>query len=169
MTKRYLTISLALALLPAVGPLHAAALPHAGSPGKSAVVWANEDLEKLEVRGLISVVGQIPEAAAAGAAAPAPYVSRKDPEWYAEQAAQLRDELERRQAQLDGYRRALEAARSLETSTDGINLDEGDIAITPEAAINILQRRVAAAQAEFDDLEDLARRNDIAPGTLRGK
>ena len=169
MRKRYLTIFLALALLPAVGPLHAASLPHAGSPGKGAVVWANEDLEKLEVRGLISVVGQIPEAAAAGAAAPAPYVSTKDPEWYAEQAAQLRDEIERRTAQLDGYRKAIRDVRTLETSTGGVNLDQGDIAITPETAIDILERRVKEAQARFDDLEDLARRNDIAPGTLRGQ
>jgi len=44
--------------------------------------------------------------------APAPYVETQDPAWYAEQAARLRDELERRQAQLDGYRQAIEDARS---------------------------------------------------------
>jgi len=169
MMTRYLTISLALALVPAVGPLHAASSPHARSAEKETVVWTNEDLEKLEGRGLISVVGQIPEEATAGAAAPAPYVSTKDPEWYAEQAAKLHDEIERRRAQLDGYRQAIEAATSLEKTTGGINLDEGDIAITPEAAIDVLQQRVREAQAKFDDLEELARRNDIAPGTLRGQ
>ena len=53
--------------------------------------------------------------------------------------------------------------------TGGINLDEGDIGITPEAGIEILQQRVNEAQTEFDALEDLARRNDIPPGTLRGQ
>jgi apolipoprotein N-acyltransferase len=99
----------------------------------------------------------------------APYLSTKDPEWYAEQAAQLRDEIERRNAQLDGYRQAIRDARTLETSTGGVNLDQGDIAITPETAVDILEQRVKEAQAKFDDLEDLARRNDIAPGTLRGQ
>jgi hypothetical protein len=47
----------------------------------------------------------------------------RDPEWYAEQAARLRDELERRRAQLDGYRQAIEEATSLMTMAGGINLD----------------------------------------------
>lgn len=162
---RYPTISLALALLPAVSPLHAASSPRAGGPEKEILVWTNEDLEKLESRGLISVVGQIREEAAA----PAPYFSTEDPEWYAEQAAKLRDEIERRRTQLDGYHRAMEAATSLETTAGGINLDEGDIAITPEAAIDVLQQRVRETQANFDDLEELARHSDIAPGTLRGQ
>ena len=92
----------------------------------------------------------------------------QDPAWYAEQAAKLRDELERRRAQLGEYRQALEDARSLRKTTGGVNLDEGDIGITPEAAIEILQQRVSETQTELDALEDLARRNDIPPGTLRG-
>jgi hypothetical protein len=103
------------------------------------------------------------------ASLPKPYVKTQDPGWYAERAAKLRDELERRQAQLAGYRQALEDARSLRKTTGGINLDQGDIGITPEAGIEILQQRVEDAQAEFDDLEDLASRNDIPPGRLRGQ
>lgn len=52
--------------------------------------------------------------------------------------------------------------------TGGINLDDGDIGITPEAGIEFLQQRVNETQTELDALEDLARRNDIPPGTLRG-
>jgi hypothetical protein len=96
-------------------------------------------------------------------------VETQDPAWYAEQAARLRDELERRQAHLDGYRQAIEDATSLKTVTGGISLDGGDIGITPEAGIETLQQRVNEAQAALDDLEDLARRNDIEPGTLRGQ
>ncbi len=53
--------------------------------------------------------------------------------------------------------------------TGGINLDDGDIGITPEAGIEILGRRVSEAHTELDALEDMARRNDIPPGTLRGQ
>jgi len=92
-----------------------------------------------------------------------------DPEWYAEQAARLRDELERRRAQLNGYRQTIEDARGLKTMTGGTNLDGGDVGITPEAGIEILEQRVLQEQARVDDLEDLARRNEIEPGTLRGQ
>ena len=53
--------------------------------------------------------------------------------------------------------------------TGGINLDDGDIVITPEAGIEILQQRVNEARTELDALEDLARRNDIPSGVLRGQ
>jgi hypothetical protein len=93
----------------------------------------------------------------------------QDPAWYAEQAAELHDELERRQAQLSDYRKALEDARELRDMTDDIYFDEGDIGITPQASIEILQQRVREEQARLDALEDLARRNDIPPGVLRGQ
>lgn len=85
------------------------------------------------------------------------------------QAAKLRDELERRRAQLREYRQALEDARSLRETTGGINLDEDDVGIAPRAGIEILQRRVKEAQTELDALKDLARRHGIPPGTLRGQ
>jgi hypothetical protein len=96
-------------------------------------------------------------------------VRTQDPEWYAEQAAKLLDELERRRGQLREYRRALEDARSLRETTGGINLDEGDVGITPQSGIEFLEGRVSETQTELDALEDLARRNDIPPGTLRGQ
>jgi hypothetical protein len=122
---RYLTISLALALFPAVRPLHAASLPRAKSAEQGTVVWTNEDLERLRGLGLISVVGQVPEEATPGAAATSPYVRTQDPEWYAEQASKLRAELKSREARLQHYRQALEDVRNLKTTTGGISLDEG--------------------------------------------
>jgi hypothetical protein len=180
---RHLCICVCLALVSAPIPLRAANRPHAGTDSQTPVVWTNDDLEKLhDVPGLISIVGQIDEETQEPGSAPAPYqetlapesapgpyVETQDPEWYAEQAANLRDELERRQAQLYEYRQAIEDARSLRNTTGGINLAEGDIAITLEDGIEILQQRVEEVQADFDDLEDLARRNDIPPGTLRGQ
>lgn len=150
-------------------PIRAADKPHAGSDRQSKVAWTNDDLERLHDLDLICIVGRVNEETLKSASPPQPYLKTQDPRWYAEQAARLRDELERRKAQIDGYRQGIEDARDLKTVTGGINLDDGDIGITPEAGIEILQQRVSEAQAEIDALEDLARRNDIPPGTLRGQ
>jgi hypothetical protein len=169
--NRYLTFSLAISmtLSTLAIPLRAANKPRAEME-KTTVQWTNEDLERLRALGLISVVGQPATAEAATAAAlPSTYVKAQNPESYAEQAAKLRDELERRQAQLREYRQAFDDARSLREMTGGINLDEGDVGITPEAGIEILQRHVKEAQTKLDALEDLARRDGIPPGTLRGQ
>ena len=42
-----LSISLALALFPAVRPSHAAKRPHAKRAEEGTIVWTNEDLERL--------------------------------------------------------------------------------------------------------------------------
>jgi hypothetical protein len=170
--NRYLTFSLgfSMTLSTLAIPLRAANEPRARNAEKTTVLWTNEDLERLRSLALISIVGHPNTAEEATAAAtPSPYVETQDPEWYAEQAAKLRNELERRRAQLSGYRQAIEDARSLKTMTGGINLDDGDVGITPEAGIEILQQRVMEVQEKLDDLEDLARRNDIEPGTLRAQ
>jgi hypothetical protein len=170
--NRYLSFSLAISVTlstPAI-PLRAANKPHAGEMERTGVVWTNQDLKRLRSQGLISVVGQPPLVQDATAAPqPSPYVKTQDPEWYARQAAELRDELERRQSQLREYRQALDDARSLREMTGGINLAEGDIGITPEAGIEILQQQVNEAQTELDALEGLAHGNDIPPGVLRGQ
>ena len=168
MTRR-LCASVSLALVAVAIPLRAANRLHAGTDSQNTVVWTNDDLEKLHALGLISIVGRIDEERPTSASAPGPYVRTQDPEWYAVQAAKLREELERRRAQLREYRQALEDARSLRKATGGMNLDESDIGITPRAAIEILERRVNEAQTELNALEDWARRNDIPPGTLRGQ
>jgi HEAT repeat protein len=136
---------------------------------QSAMVWTNDGLEKLHSLGLISIVGSIDGERPTPAPAPRPYVRTQDPEWYAVQAAKLREELERRQSQLQEYRQAIDDARSLRKTTGGINLDEGDLALTPEEGIEILERHVDEVQTEINELEDLARRHDIPPGTLRGQ
>jgi len=165
----HLRTSVSLVLLSVAIPLRAANRPHAGTDSQNTVVWTNDNLEKLHGLSLISIVGRIDEERITSASAPGSYVRTEDPEWYAVQAAKLRDELERRRAQLREYRQALNNARSLRKTTGGINLDEGDIGITPEAAMEILQRRVHEIQGEMDELEDLARHNGIPPGTLRGQ
>ena len=167
----FLTFSLAISmtLSTLAISLRAANRPRAGTDSQNTVVWTNDDLEKLHNLGLISIVGRIDEERPTSAPAPGPYVRTEDPEWYAVQAAKLRDELERRQTKLCEYRQALDDARSLRKTTGGINLDEGDLAITPEVGIEILERHVSEVQMEIGELEDLARRHDIPPGTLRGQ
>ena|SRR5215469_8433926 len=164
---RHTSISFCLALVSAAIPLRAANRPHAARNRRNSTVWTNDDLEKLHDLGLISIVGRTDKERSASEPALVPYAITHDRQWYAEQSAKLHAELERRETQLRQYRQALEDARSLR-ATGGINLSEDDIAITPEAAIEILQRRVREEEAKLDALEDLARRNGVPPGALRG-
>jgi hypothetical protein len=166
---RHLCVCVCLAFVSAAIPLRAANRPHAGTDSQQIKVWTNDDLEKLHGFGLISIVGQADEETPVPGSAPRDYAETQDREWYAEQAARLRGELEYRQTQLREYQQALNDARSLRESTGGVDLVGEDFAITPEAGIEILQQRVEEAQAKFDDLESLARRNDIPPGTLRAQ
>ena len=149
-------------------PLRAANRPHVGTDSQNGKVWTNDDLERLHSLGLISIVGQIDQEDSKPATARSEYVKTQDPEWYAEESARLRDELERRRAELDRYRQAIEEARSLKTATSGIDLNGGDVGITPQAGIENLQQRVSETDTQLDGLEDLARRNDMPPGLLRG-
>ena len=166
---RHTSISFCLALVSAAIPLRAANRPHAARNRRNSTVWTNDDLEKLHDLGLISIVGRTDKERSASEPALVPYAITHDRQWYAEQSAKLHAELERRETQLRQYRQALEDARSLRTATGGINLSEDDIGITPEAGIEILQRRVREEEAKLDALEDLARRNGVPPGALRGQ
>src|SRR5258708_32143259 len=146
--------AVALALISVAIPLRAANRPHAGTDSPDKMVWTNDDLEKLHRLGLISIVGRIDEERPTPASAPGPYVKTQDPEWYAEQAAKLRDELEYRQAQLCEYRPGPGGPPKLRGSTGGIKLVGEGFAINPEAGIEILQQRVGEDNAEFRHLED---------------
>jgi hypothetical protein len=148
-------------------PLRAANRPHVGTDSQNGMVWTNDDLERLHSLGLISIAGQIDQGESMLATARSEYVKTRDPEWYAEESARLRDELERRRAELDRYRRAIDDARSLETTMSGIDLNGGDVGITPQAGIENLQQRVSETETQLDGLEDLARHNDMPPGLLR--
>ena len=166
---RYLYAAVTFGLIAVAIPLRAANKPHAGTDRQSKVVWTNDHLDKLHNLGLISIVGREDDEKPTSPPPPAPYLRTQDPDWYAAQAANLRDELEYRQAHLREYQQALDDARNLGKSTGGIDLVDEDYATTPEAGIEILQQRVNETQSELDDLEDLARRHNIEPGTLRGQ
>ncbi len=147
----------------------AVSTPRGRIESQHTVVWTNDNLERLHDLGLISIVGAMSEGMPESASPRQPYVKTQDPEGYAAEAAKLRDQLEHRQAELRGYQQALEDAQSLRNTSGGINLDEGDIGITPEAGIEILRQRAKETQTELAALDDLARRNGIPPGALRGQ
>ena len=137
-------------------------------------VWTNQDMDQLRARGLISIVGQEPpstpaqpQAAPSGPVYPV-YESRfDDPDWYADVAADLRAELDRREAALQDERKAIALAADRITQP-GVALDQPSLGVTPEAAIQILQDQVQEVQNYLDELADLARQHNIEPGVLRG-
>jgi hypothetical protein len=137
-------------------------------------VWTNEDLDQLRSRGLLSIVGQEPTAPAVQSAATATepthpvYESRlEDPTWYADKAAILREELDRREAALNEQLTAMALAADRITQP-GIALDKPSVGVTPEAAVQLLQEKVQDVQNQLDELSDLARQHAIAQGVLRG-
>jgi len=137
-------------------------------------LWTNEDMDELRARGLISIVGQEPTTTPAHApAAPAEatfpvYASRlDDPAWYADQAADLQSELDKRKADLNEQLTAIALATDRITQP-GVALDKPTVGVTPEAGVQILQQKVQEVQNQLDELSDLARQHDIMPGVLRG-
>ena len=166
---RHFHYAFALGVLAFVMPIRAASPPHADAASHNSMVWTNDDLEKLHNQGLISIVGQNEKEKPKAAPLPEPYERTEDPVWYAAQAAELNEELERNKTKLSEYEQAIDDARSLRDTTAGISLGEGEFAISPEVGVEILERQVDRVQAEIRALEDLARRHDIPPGVLRGE
>jgi hypothetical protein len=145
-----------------------------GNPNQPKKVWTNDDMNQLRVRGLISIVGQ--EAAETATQAPAApteatllvYASRlDDPAWYADQAADLQAELDKREAALRAQLEAI-AQASKRITEPGLALDKDSAGVTPAAGVANLQAQVQEVQSQLDELSDLARQHDIPPGKLRG-
>jgi hypothetical protein len=138
-------------------------------------VWTNDDMEEFSARGLISIVGQEapapPTQKPAGPAESGPtfpvYESRlDDPEWYADQAAILQVELDKRMADLQQQQEALAAVKDRITQP-GLALDKPDAGVTPAAGLANLEAQVQETQSQLDELSELARQHNIPPGVLR--
>jgi hypothetical protein len=148
--------------------------PAQGNQNQPKKVWTNDDLDQLHSRGLISIVG--PENAQPAASTPATsagttspvYESRlDDPEWYADKAAELQAEMDKRLEALQQEQEALALAKDRITQA-GVAMDKPSIGVTPDAAIAEFQAQVQEVQSQLDELNDLARQHDIPPGVLRG-
>jgi hypothetical protein len=136
-------------------------------------IWTNADMDDLRDQGLISIVGSEVEAAPAAAPAPVEFPiyasSTEDPAWYAQQAADLQMQLVAGTSGLAQAQDSLLQARDGRGTTGSFNMAAGDTyGVTPEERIAFLESQVQETQARLDELADLARRNDILPGVLRG-
>jgi len=167
---RYLTFvaGVFLCLVAVAQPSRAANKPRGGKPEGAKTVWTNDEIEKLRLRGLITFFSVPEKAPEAPSAAAALYDETKDPTWYADQAAKLQADLASAQMELRHYRKALDDARNLKQTTGGLALDQDTIAITPEAGMEMLERRVRDVARQIDALEELRRRNEFPPGLTRG-
>jgi hypothetical protein len=148
--------------------------PAQGNQNQPKKVWTNDDMEQLRARGLISITGQeAPEPAPQASTAPAEatfpiYESRlDDPAWYADTAADLQAELDKREAALREQLAAIAMAANRITEP-GLALDKENAGVTPAAGVANLQAQVQEVQSRIDELSDLARQHNIAPGVLRG-
>ena len=151
-------------------PSHAAQNPIPAQAGKTKKVWTNDEMDQLRARGLISTFNVATETAAQTPAAPsepATFTARtEDPAWYAEQAAILQAELDKREAALREAQMAI--AQAAEGITQpGVAMDKSNAGVTPEAGIDILKAQAREVQTQLDELNDLARQNNIPPGVLR--
>jgi hypothetical protein len=151
-------------------PSHAAQNPSPAQAAKTKKVWTDDDMDQLRARGLISTFNVASETTAqtpAAPSAPATYTTRfDDPDWYAQQAAILQAELDKREATLR------EAQLNLALAADGITQPgvatyASNVGVTPEEGIVILEARAREVQTQLDELSDLARQNNIPPGVLR--
>jgi hypothetical protein len=162
-----LAVILALAI---AFPSHAAEKPSPAQAGKTKKVWTNDDMDQLRARGLITTFSVATDATAPAPAAPsepAKFAARTDdPAWYAEQAAILQAELDKRESALrEAQANLAQAAEGI--TQPGIAMDKKNVGITPEAGIAILEAQVHEVQSQLDELSDLARQNNIPPGVLR--
>lgn len=135
-------------------------------------IWTNEDIPLLRQFARISIIGESPSsqahvaerASVEATAANQPHVRELDPRWYAEQRQAL-------QAQIDADQEQIRETQAIRQSGDGITdaipLDKEAPGLSPEATVEILQNQVAQLEAQIEDLQDLARRNDIAPAVVR--
>ena len=149
--------------------------PAQGNQKQPKKVWTNDDMDQLRSRGLISIVGQEPaETAVQTPAAPTEptfpvYATRlDDPEWYANQVADLQAELDKREAALLQQQAAIAQAVSKRITQPGLALDKDGPGMTPAEGLANLEAQVQEVQSQLDELSDLARQHDIPPGALRG-
>lgn len=94
----------------------------------------------------------------------AKYVREKDPKGYVQQLKPLRNELRDIDAEM---RRIREFRKNGKGMSSALAVYERNRAVSPDAQLELLSKRRAEVLQRIDELEDLARRNDIAPGLLR--
>jgi hypothetical protein len=148
--------------------------PAQGNQNQPKKVWTNDDMGQLSSRGLISIAGQEPAAPATQTPAAQSettfpvYASRlDDPTWYADVAASLQAELDKRLAALQQEQVALALAKENRVTQPGVAMDQPSVGVTPGGAVALFEAQVQEVQSQLDELGDLARQHGISPGILR--
>jgi hypothetical protein len=91
------------------------------------------------------------------------YLRAKDPKSYAKQLVPLRQEL----AEIDQQLHAMREARKDGLGTTGaVNLDKAPEGVNADADLLLLQKRRTEVLQRIFEIEDEARRNEIAPGAV---
>ncbi len=144
------------------------------SPSLSKKVWTTEDVRALREKGLISLIGQESQALvpvdqengpAETAVAGRPRAPKTlDPTWYAQESEAYRTVIEVFDAAIRQIQRETSDARYWEA---GLNLDRGNLGITPQSQLEILNAFKREALVQLGELADQARRNNIPPAALR--
>jgi len=94
------------------------------------------------------------------------YVRAKDPTWYAKQLVPLRREM----VEVDQQMRAIRQARKDGRGTTGaVDLDKAPEGVNAEAALLLLQQHRTQVLQRISEIEDEARRNEVAPGAIRAE
>jgi hypothetical protein len=151
-------------------PSHAAEKPRPKQDNQTKKVWTNDDMDQLRSQGLISTFIVAPEITVQNPAEPSETATltpkTEDPTWYAEQAAILQAELDKREAALrEAQANLAQAAKGI--TQPGIAMDKPNAGVTPESGIAVLAAQVLEVQSQLNELSDLARQNNIPPGVLR--
>jgi hypothetical protein len=94
------------------------------------------------------------------------YVRANDPKWYAKQLVPLRREL----VEIDQQIRAMRQARKDGRGTTGaVNLDKAPEGVNADADLLLLQQHRTQVLQRIAEIEDEARRNEVAPGAVRAE
>jgi hypothetical protein len=134
--------------------------------------WTNDDIDALRANAPISVfnppamiqIVAVPARANAPVAVKPPYIKELDADWYATEIGAVQTEIAASSAIVQ---RIEDIRKSGAGISNVIPLDREDVGLTPESTIQILQAQSKQLTAKVDDLQELARRNDIPPGAIR--
>jgi hypothetical protein len=93
------------------------------------------------------------------------YVRAKDPKWYARQI----DPLQRELMEIDQQIRVIRQARKgdARATTGAVELDKEPESVDTQADLQRLQQRRTQVLQRIGEIEDEARRNEVAPGAVR--
>jgi hypothetical protein len=165
---------------PAVHPtanFHVRANSHiARTDSNTQKVWSNDDIQFLRENAPISLFNpaatQEPAASATpNQAAPVrrsyvndPYVKEQDPDWYAGEISDRREELDSVDTQLQQIANTVKTGEGF---SDAFPLYKSSPGILLPGTIQVLQEADREVRSEIDDIQDLGRYNGLPPGVTR--